>query len=150
RQWARESPGGRSMKFLVERSVHKTGGAEQDVYLLTSEDDTRQAEVWPAAGCNCLRWRVSGPAGPLEVLYAAADWETNPVPTRSGIPILFPFPNRIRDGRFSWAGREYQLPGNDPIKKNAIHGFACRRPWRVKNSNAKDDLATLTAEFRAS
>ena len=30
-------------------------------------------------------------------------------PTRSGFPILFPFPNRIRDGKFDWQGNTYQL-----------------------------------------
>src|SRR5262249_35429618 len=105
---------------------------------------------WPGLGCNCLRWRVRGPSEPLDLLYVAADWESNPVPTRSGIPILFPFPNRIRDGRFTWDFHSYQQPVNDTAKRNSIHGFAGRRPWRVLNTNAADGLATLTAEFQAS
>jgi galactose mutarotase-like enzyme len=40
------------------------------------------------------------------------------------------------DGRFTWDGQEYQLPLNDPAKKNAIHGFACRHPWRVLGRGA--------------
>ena len=67
----------------------------------------------------------------LDLLYADPNLFTDGRPTRSGIPILFPFPNRIRVGRFSWEGKEYQLPLNDSVKQNAIHGFACRRPWRV-------------------
>jgi aldose 1-epimerase len=38
---------------------------------------------------------------------------------------------------------------NDPARKNAIHGFACRRPWHAVRSAGQDDLATFTAEFQA-
>jgi aldose 1-epimerase len=63
---------------------------------------------------------------------------------------LFPFPNRIRDGRFSWDGKTYQLPCNDSTGKMAIHGFACRRPWRVVGSGADATAAWVTGEFRGS
>src|SRR5262245_5737295 len=138
------------MRFLIEPIERTAGGVKQQVYLLTSHDTKVQAEVWPHLGCNCLRWCVRGPSEPLDLLYVAPDWENNPIPTRSGIPVLFPFPNRIRDGRFAWGGRTYTHPLNDPAGRNSIHGFACRRPWRVTNTNSADDLATLTAEFQAS
>ncbi len=64
--------------------------------------------------------------------------------------MLFPFPNRIRDGRFTWQGRDYALPCNDPAQKNAIHGFACRVPWRVIDQGADDRGAWVTGEFRCS
>jgi aldose 1-epimerase len=137
------------MQFLVERMEREAGGVPRRVFVLSSEDLSVQAEIWPDLGCNCLRWRVPGPTGPLELLYSAPDWETNPVPTRSGIPILFPFPNRIRDGRFTWNGRQFEQPPNDPAHKNSIHGFVCHHSWHVRNSSGKNDLATFTAEFQA-
>ena len=108
------------------------------------------AEVWPGFGCNCLRWRVAGPAGPLELLYVAPDWDSNPVPTRSGNPVLFPFPNRIRAGRYTWAGRDYQLPLNDSTQQNAIHGFTPRHAWRVGNAGGGDESAFAALEFLGS
>lgn len=138
------------MRFLVEPWERMSGGAAQQVYLLTGADGVVQAEIWPEIGCNCLRWRVRGAADPIDLLYIVPDWENNPAPNRSGIPILFPFPNRIRGGHFVWNNQEYQLQGNDPGGRNAIHGFACRRPWRVKKTNSAENLATLTAEFQLS
>lgn len=43
--------------------------------------------------------------------------------------LMLPYSNRIRDGRFSFGGREYRLanPGN-----HAIHGDVRNRPWRVR------------------
>src|SRR5206468_8591311 len=41
----------------------------------------------------------------------------------------------------------YQLPLNDSTGKNAIHGFACRRPWRVLDQGTDADSAWIRAEF---
>src|SRR5262245_10497861 len=72
-----------------------------------------EARIWPALGFNCLSFTT-----PRDVLWADPQVYTEGRPTRSGIPILFPFPNRIRDGRFTWNGQPYQLPINDAQKKN--------------------------------
>jgi aldose 1-epimerase len=86
----------------------------------------------------------------VELLYADPQLFKGSSPTRSGIPVLFPFANRIRDGRFRWEGKDYQLPLNDPAQKNTIHGFACRRPWRVVDHGANNQEAWLTGEFQGS
>lgn len=39
-----------------------------------------------------------------------------------GLPLLFP-PNRVKDGRFVFEGREYVFPINEPERGNHIHGF---------------------------
>lgn len=108
------------------------------------------AEVWAALGFNCVRWAVVRDGQPLEVLYSDPALFQGARPTRSGIPVLFPFPNRIRDGAFTWDGQTYRLPLNDPAQKNAIHGFACRVPWRVIDQGADGDSAWLTGAFRCS
>ncbi len=103
-------------------------------------------EIAPALGFNAYRWRVPGG----ELLHADPKFFEENKPTRSGVPILFPFPNRIRDGRFTWEGKHYQLPTNDPSGKNAIHGFVCHKPWRVIAEGADATAAWVTAEFVAS
>jgi aldose 1-epimerase len=71
----------------------------------------------------------------------------NPVPTRSGHPILFPFPGRLRDARFTFEDKVYQLPCNDSTKQHAIHGFTPRNPWRAIVWNGGDDSAFVTGQF---
>jgi aldose 1-epimerase len=66
------------------------------------------------------------------------------------VPILFPFPNRIRTGRFRWRGRDYQLPLNDSTQASAIHGFVCRHPWRIVDRGADRNSAWVTGEFHGS
>src|SRR5262245_3913397 len=120
------------MAFEVRISRNQAGDRAGDVYELIADDESVRAEVWPQWGFNCLRWQLRQEDGHwADILYATPDWETNPVPTRSGHPILFPFPGRMRDGRFTHERKEYQLPFNDSTKSHAIHGFTPRNPWRV-------------------
>jgi aldose 1-epimerase len=44
---------------------------------------------------------------------------------------LVPWPNRLRDGRYRFAGRELQLPLTEPEKGNAIHGLGRFVPWEI-------------------
>nr|MCU0326080.1 hypothetical protein [Spirosomataceae bacterium] len=34
---------------------------------------------------------------------------------------LFPFPNRLEDGKYTFEGHEYQMPITEPARQNAIH-----------------------------
>lgn len=116
--------------------------------VITLGNDACRIEVWPFLGFNCLRWQVRTPDGAWgDLFYTAPDWETNPVPTRSGHPILFPFPNRLAAGRFTFQGREYQLPLNESSGKHAIHGFTPRNPWRVDSIISVDEAAWISALF---
>jgi aldose 1-epimerase len=99
--------------------------------------------VIPALGCNCVSWHVAG----REILYSPRLSELAERSTRGGIPVLFPFPNRIRAGRFDWAGKAYQLPCNDSTKTNAIHGFTPRVPWRVQECSAESTCGHVVADF---
>jgi aldose 1-epimerase len=135
------------MGFTVH--THSAPGVtalDATIYVLENGAGSK-AEVWPALGFNCFRWQTVKDGRPLDLLYCDPGLFADGRPTRSGIPILFPFPNRIRGGHFSWAGKEYQLPLNDGPKVNAIHGFACRRSWRVTDKGADATGAWLTGEF---
>lgn len=52
-------------------------------------------------------------------------------PRATGCFPLVPFSNRIRLGRFSFAGREVRLPANAPNSPHAIHGFGFEARWQV-------------------
>lgn len=50
---------------------------------------------------------------------------------KTGCYPLLPFSNRIRDGRFSWGGREIRL-APQPGQAHALHGLAHARAWTVE------------------
>jgi aldose 1-epimerase len=57
--------------------------------------------------------------------------------------LLAPWPNRIRDGRYSFAGKEYRVPLNEPDKHNALHGLAVWGRWRATAHSAD----SVTVEY---
>ena len=50
--------------------------------------------------------------------------------------LLMPWPNRIRDGRYTFGGRELQLGLSDPLRGNASHGLARWAAWTVEEHTA--------------
>ncbi|HYO40761.1 MAG TPA: aldose 1-epimerase family protein [Nocardioidaceae bacterium] len=46
--------------------------------------------------------------------------------------LLAPWPNRIRDGKYSFAGRDLQLPISEPKLGNASHGLVRWAAWTVE------------------
>jgi aldose 1-epimerase len=45
--------------------------------------------------------------------------------------VLAPWPNRIADGRYEFAGQPRQLDLTEPDRLNALHGLVIWSPWRV-------------------
>jgi aldose 1-epimerase len=105
-----------------------------------------RAKILPGLGFNCYGFSVATPSGPLEALWSAPDFTDGTAkPTRSGIPLLFPFAGRIRGTSFRFQDKEYQLEEGDN-QGNAIHGFVFNRPWRV--TQRADDR--VVGQFQAS
>jgi aldose 1-epimerase len=56
--------------------------------------------------------------------------------------VLAPWPNRIRDGRYTWNEHTYQLALSEPEYDNAIHGLVRWVPWKAVELSA--DAVTLS------
>jgi aldose 1-epimerase len=110
--------------------------------LLTDEDSGATARILPEMGFNLFQLQIPVGSRTVEVLDAEPEFVlSGKNPNHCGIPLLFPFPNRIRGGRFMWDGREYALDGiHQDGQGNAIHGLVFDRPWRVAH---RDDAAVV-------
>jgi aldose 1-epimerase len=109
-----------------------------EIYTL-SDGDAAVAEIAPSLGNNCFSFRTSAP-----VLEEVSFADFLQKPTSYGIPVLFPFPNRIRDGQFTFASETFKV---DPPR----HGFVRDKPWRVQSHGASEDTgAWITSSFNAS
>jgi aldose 1-epimerase len=105
-----------------------------------SEGEFAVAEIAPALGNNCFSIYMHDEP----VLERVSLHEFVKRPTSYGIPILFPFPNRIRDGKFVFQGETYTV---DPPR----HGFVRDKPWEVVSHGASvEEGAWLTSGFDAS
>ncbi|WP_158137593.1 aldose 1-epimerase [Vibrio metschnikovii] len=57
--------------------------------------------------------------------------------------VLVPYSNRIAEGQFHFADRDYTLQRNFANHPHSIHGNGWQRPWQVKKSTDKNRI-TLT------
>jgi aldose 1-epimerase len=51
--------------------------------------------------------------------------------------LLAPWPNRIRDGAYSFEGRDHQLPLSEPSRGNATHGLVRWVSWTLEEHTAQ-------------
>jgi aldose 1-epimerase len=51
--------------------------------------------------------------------------------------VLIPWPNRIADGRYEFAGRQHQLPIDEHARKAAIHGLVRWSAWIAEEQDAQ-------------
>jgi aldose 1-epimerase len=61
--------------------------------------------------------------------------------------LLVPWPNRIRDGAYSFGGRDLQLPLTEPSLHNASHGLARWVAWSVEEHTSRS--VSLTCRLMA-
>jgi aldose 1-epimerase len=127
--------------------THDRGG--NAIYTLHDDATGASASILPSYGFNLFDLRLPSAGLVRPVLVAADDFAEKPShPARSGTPVLFPFPNRIRDGAFTFQGRQFHLPPtNGP---NAIHGFAMEAAWDVIEHKATADEAVLVGRYQIS
>src|SRR5262245_38808536 len=94
------------------------------------------AELWPEVGGSLgALYRTAGgsrvdwprPAAPASVAEAG--------PLAMGSFPLVPYSGRIRDGRFSFGGRNVALPLNFLPERHSIHGHGWKMPWRVSEAS---------------
>lgn len=98
-----------------------------------------QRLVVSEAGGGARSWTVDGvellasfPAGTRDAAFA-------------GKPLM-PWPNRLRDGRYTFEGREHRVELTEPENRTALHGLTLSSRWRA--SRTAPHAITLTHELR--
>ncbi len=114
----------------------------QKVLCMWEEEDRyRKSEIrlFPGMGANLYSYMVDG----IEYLHQA------PMPVIGkkffGIPLLYPFPNRVRNCRFTFDGVEYVLPDNDGGR--SLHGLVSDAPFELQTPVVTDDSVSAVASI---
>lgn len=110
------------------------------------ENDRLIVSICPALGSNLYSiWDKTLQREMLRVPPSPGELAEQPV--QYGTPVLMP-PNRIREGKFSFEGRDYQFDRNQAATGNHIHGMLRSQAWTVKASGEADGKLFITTAFR--
>jgi aldose 1-epimerase len=124
--------------------------AAERLYTIASRDGRSVAWICPEIGGNVIAYAVLHGSTWVQIFDIGEPAALRDTPSRYGLPVLFPFPGGMQNGRYAWAGQEYVVPptyptGSDPDGANiVIHGFAHIRPWRF----VEQDADRIVLEFR--
>lgn len=103
------------------------------VALHAGSDEAVITEV----GATLRRFAVGG----RDVIVGFGEDE---LPPASNGAVLVPWPNRIRDGQYTFDGEERQLPLTEPQRGTALHGLVCWERWQLESRD--EASATLTLD----
>ncbi|EHA1124849.1 aldose 1-epimerase [Vibrio navarrensis] len=79
--------------------------------------------------------------------YQTSDELINEHPYFSRSAKLFPFPNRLKHGRYCYKGHHYQLPANFPWSEHAVHGLLYNQPFQLLHCQASAQSAEVDLRF---
>lgn len=113
----------------------------QDQVELHNEDNTSHAVI-----------ALNNEGGRLKSLSfdqheIIADLEHKPYQKSHAGAILFPFVNRINEGKYEFHGKTYELKCNEPENNNAIHGLVFDKTFQVENVEEKSDFAQVKLTY---
>ncbi|MHB1133744.1 MAG: aldose epimerase family protein [Chloroflexota bacterium] len=117
-----------SERFSVTVERDPTFGVP--AYVLRDLVAGSRARVLPALGNSLTSFVVALPGREQEVMLRPLPEERLPRATHYGNPILFPFPNRVRKGVFTFQKHTYRLDPNT-AEGHHNHGLVRDQAWQV-------------------
>lgn len=116
---------------------------EYEAYQLADATGAHQLQLVPAFGACVIGLRLHGQ--PVLDTYQTPKemsinrWAKN--------VLLYPFPNRLKQGQYEWEGQAYQFPVNDAPTNNALHGFGTEQKMEVATAEADAEKALIRCRF---
>lgn len=111
---------------------------------ITIRSEEISLSLVPEWGGSFTRFAANTAAGWVDVMRPSPEALSSSSDASSFL--MAPYPNRIRDGRFTFAGEEYQLRFPE---KHAIHGDVRNRPWKVEEvSETSTTLSFRSRDFK--
>ncbi|GGE34931.1 aldose 1-epimerase [Psychroflexus planctonicus] len=72
-----------------------------------------------------------------------ADPENSPYTNHFASSVLFPFANRIKDGKYNFEGKDFQLDSNEKDSTNAIHGLIYDKQFQLAKKDTNQDNSSI-------
>ncbi len=136
---------------MIERFVTETAKDPfwpGDTIVLRDREAKSWARVVPALGCNVVSFGAEIGGRRVETFLQPSDETPSQPPGHYGAPVLYPFPNRLRDGHARFGGRQIRID-RAPGQPHAIHGLVRDKAWTVETLRAEAEAAVLRASVES-
>jgi len=105
----------------------------------------------PDCGCRLNQLRLSSKSQLIDVHWGTQDFEeyqAKQIPFYAGA-FLFPFPNRLKNGKFNYQGKDFHFHANDPASDtNALHGLITEKPFKEIDSQCTSEFGYITFSYQ--
>ncbi|MEI6555733.1 MAG: aldose 1-epimerase [Paludibacter sp.] len=119
----------------------------QGIDAVLLETKVYEAIIIPSVGANLVK--LYNKKKKIEILRTPAIDEMETFLSRPqifGVPLLFP-PNRIEDGKYSFAGKSYEFPITIPAQNNYHHGIIKSQAFNVTRTRFSSDAVEVELSF---
>lgn len=132
-----------NQKFIVE---HTDKGS---LHFITLRNliNREKVEIIQNLGGTVFQVSLSNGSKLHDLLYSDSTEELRTNPLYRG-RLLFPFNDRIPDGKYTFAGKEYQLPINSEEDQSAIHGLVYDQPFTLVDESLNKESCSVTLQFK--
>jgi aldose 1-epimerase len=114
---------------MYRQTKAKFGLAEK---ILITNDKGSGFSVVPAIGANISKLELICAGKSYSLINGVDNYEEMIDDKAFKSSVLLPWPNRIKDGKFSFEGKTYQVDINESRLNNALHGFIFKKSFSVE------------------
>ncbi|MDZ7900671.1 MAG: aldose 1-epimerase [Arcicella sp.] len=117
-------------------------------YVLTNQETGDAVYIIPKYG-GIIRKMTLQKNGHLHKVIDCGETEEQVLGEKSAYPSahLFPWANRVRNGKYEFQGKHYQLPINEISLNNAIHGLVAFSEFKVTQTEINTQSAILGIKY---
>ena len=111
--------------------------------ITLSNQNGMSFSVIPDYGANVIDLEISCRGKSFHIIDGVVDDQELIHDKAYKSSVLAPWPNRTKDGKFTFNGKSYSLPINEIPLNNALHGFIYKKPFVVDETILEPDFAKI-------
>jgi len=123
--------------YKFQKSITKTSNC----VVLTNTDQSNKLVINLNEGARVNLYKHKG--NPI-----ISDLKNSSYSSSYAGAILFPFANRVKDGKYAFNNKNYELICNEPVNNNAIHGLVYNKVFSILDFEEKDNSVSVVLNYK--
>ncbi len=113
--------------------------------IITNESQNLEISIYPNLGASLQKLSSNG----IEIIDGITNDEAglNVYKSKFNSSFLFPSPNRIADGKYTFNNKDYQLECNEVALNNSLHGHIYNKSFQVTTTDINEEKAVITFTY---